>query len=73
MIRIGKYIVIHGGKNDEKSPFTLGTMHFLDLKILEWKNVTGDNQINRYGHGLMAYHESEVVIFGGKNDEGLSK
>lgn len=35
--------------------------------------MIGDNYINRYGHGLMNYKENEMVIFGGKNDEGLSK
>lgn len=73
MIRFTKYIVIHGGKDDERSPFTLNTIHFLDLKMLEWKNINDEGHIYRYGHNLINYMDNEIVIFGGKNDEGLSK
>ena len=39
MIHFKSYIIIHGGKNDEMKPFVLNSMHFLNLKSLEWKNL----------------------------------
>ena len=58
MINFNKYLLIHGGKNDEMNPFTLFTFHFLDLKVLEWRNVKGDKHIGRYGHGIINYNDN---------------
>jgi hypothetical protein len=48
-----KYILIHGGRNDQINPFVLDSFHFLDLTILEWIEVKGDTKIARYNHGVM--------------------
>ena len=66
MIHFKSYIIIHGGKNDEMKPFVLNSMHFLNLKTLEWIEVKGQKPPYRYSHTMMI-NGGEIIILGGKN------
>lgn len=40
---------------------------------MEWIDVKGDNKIGRYAHGVIINGDQEIIIFGGKNHEGICK
>lgn len=67
-----QYLIIHGGKNEEMTPSVLPTLHVLDLSVLNWIKVKGENPGCRCSHSMMI-SGNEIVILGGKNTEGLCK
>lgn len=53
-------------------PSVLNSMHFLNLRTLNWIKVGGEKPPYRYSHAITVVND-EIVILGGKGLEGLCK
>ena len=69
-----KYIIIHGGRNDNLSSssalndtFILDLLYFNWIKIQLYSNIHGFKIISRFGHNSSIF-ANKLIIFGGMNN-----
>ena len=79
-----KYLVIHGGRNDEIyahdiNNIGMNDLHLFDILSLTWMSVAIYNQVptSRWSHILCAedhnqdYEGNRLIIFGGINQKNM--